>query len=357
MTAVDSLFSEIEQGRLGKSQGFGLGLSKLENLIDGLTKSTYYLVFASSGVGKSSFALYAYVYRPIMEHLNDDKLSITLFALEMKKEFILAKLLSTYIKETYNVELGLKEILSRKRGYKLSDDNMEIIKQCRPWLDQVDKILHIHDGSLTSDKMYAVLMEELEREGTFTGKDHTGYIPNNPDKIHLTIVDHMGLLTTTSGRKKKDEIDRASQMAVSIRNRTGMSFLMIMQSNRSVASIERKKSAFIEPMVEDIKESGCPSEDAEIILAVYSPNKDHLASYKDYDITQMGDYFRSIICLKSRYGESGKLDFCSFDGKTNIWKELPPPSEITDYSEYNPSLRAIHNTVDETNKPNLNFVL
>ena len=55
------------------------------------------------------------MYRPIMEHLEDDKLKIVLFALEMKKKLIMAKLLSTYIHEQYGIDLGLKEILSRKK--------------------------------------------------------------------------------------------------------------------------------------------------------------------------------------------------------------------------------------------------
>jgi len=248
---ADNLLDLIKQGKAGRNWGFSLGLPKLEDLTDGLTKSTYTLLFASSGVGKSSFALYSYVYRPIMEHLEDDKLKIVFFALEMKKEFIMTKLLSTYIKETYNIELGMKEILSRKKGYTLSDEHFKIIQQCKPWLEKVEKVLHIYDEPLNADKMYAILMSELKEEGQFGGEKNTSYIHNNPEKIVLGVMDHAGLMQPTNGRTKKEEIDRASKMVVSLRNRTDLSILWIMQSNRAVASMDRQKLGFNEPRIED----------------------------------------------------------------------------------------------------------
>ena len=49
----------------------------------------------------------------------------------------------------------------------------------------------------------------------------------------------------------------------------------------------------------------------------------------------MGDNFRSIVVIKSRYGESNVEDCCYFNGKCNVWQELPRPGEIYDYSKYN----------------------
>lgn len=356
MTITDILLNEIDVGRKGKNWGYTQGLPKLEALTDGLTKSTYTLLFASSGIGKTNLALYAYVYRPIMEHLDDGKLRITYFALEMKAEFILAKLLCTYIYETFGVDLSMKEVLSRKKDYSLSDDNYELIQKSIPWLRKVEKILTIYDKAINAESMYAILMTELEQEGSFT-KDskHSIYIPNNPDLLHLTVIDHLALITPTKSRTKKQEMDLASSEAVSLRNRTNMSFLFIMQSNRAVASMDRKKQGFNEPMCEDIKETGNPSEDAEIILAVYNPNVDHLATYRGYDIAQLGDNFRSILCLKSRYGEARAADCCYFNGKVNKWEELPNANKIYDYSVY--TNKITKNETDIEKKKNLKFTI
>ena len=77
---TESLIQAIDRGREGKEQGYSIGLPKLEQIIDGACKGTYTLIGAESGVGKSSFMLYSYVYRPLMDHLYDDKFKISLFS-------------------------------------------------------------------------------------------------------------------------------------------------------------------------------------------------------------------------------------------------------------------------------------
>ena len=64
---TENLLSQINKGREGRNWGLPMGLPKLEQYIDGVSQGTYTLLFSGSGVGKSSFALYSYVYRPIMD--------------------------------------------------------------------------------------------------------------------------------------------------------------------------------------------------------------------------------------------------------------------------------------------------
>ena len=111
------LLGEIDRGRLGLNHGIGMGLPKLESIIDGVTRETYTLILSNSGAGKTSFALYAYVYKPLMEHLEDDDFKILFFSLEMNEVSLYIKLLSIYIFETYGIELSFKEILSRKKKF------------------------------------------------------------------------------------------------------------------------------------------------------------------------------------------------------------------------------------------------
>lgn len=48
---TESLIQAIDRGREGKEQGYSIGLPKLEQIIDGVTKGTYTLIAAESGVG------------------------------------------------------------------------------------------------------------------------------------------------------------------------------------------------------------------------------------------------------------------------------------------------------------------
>ena len=79
----EALFHQIETGREGSNWGFSMGLPKLEEVIDGVSQSTYTLVMSGTGSGKTSFVLYSYIYRPLMEHIEDSNFKISYFSLEM----------------------------------------------------------------------------------------------------------------------------------------------------------------------------------------------------------------------------------------------------------------------------------
>lgn len=53
----EALLREIESGREGKSQGLTMGLPKLEEIVDGVTRGTYTLLFAGSGIGNKEYFL------------------------------------------------------------------------------------------------------------------------------------------------------------------------------------------------------------------------------------------------------------------------------------------------------------
>ena len=61
MSIVDSFYGEIETGRQGRNWGFSTGLPKLDKLTDGIKKANYTVLFALSGVAKTTIALYSQV--------------------------------------------------------------------------------------------------------------------------------------------------------------------------------------------------------------------------------------------------------------------------------------------------------
>ena len=97
MGEIDEFYKLIDEGRKGNNHGLSIGLSRLEQYVEGLTQSTSYLVGASSGVGKSTFAIYSFVYCPIMDNDETRDVHYLYFSLEMTPAQILAKLVSIYI--------------------------------------------------------------------------------------------------------------------------------------------------------------------------------------------------------------------------------------------------------------------
>ena len=336
MSIVSSVLSQIEKGMKGENWGLSMGLPKLESVIDGVTQSTYSLIFGSTGSGKTSLALYAYIYKPIMENLDNDNFKVIYYSLEMSAEALFVKLLSIYLWEKYGKELSFKELLSKKRGKVLADDDFELVKDSIQWLNRVEEIITVYDRSLTADRLYAHLLSELGKYGRFEETESRKiYIPNNKNQVILAVIDHIALLRKDKGRTKKEEIDLASNYLVTFRNRCGISPLVLMQMNRGSSSMDRRNAGFQEPQLDDIKDSGGPSEDSEVVLAVFHPHREKLVTYKDYKIKDtLENIFRAIIVLKNRYGDTDVSIGNCFYGSVGVWKELPKGKEINDYEPY-----------------------
>ena len=183
--------------------------------------------------------------------------------------------------------------------------------------------------------MYKIIKSRLEEMGTFSETDtRMIYTPNNPNLIYEVVIDHIGLLNAPSAKELKSEIDLASKMLVTLRERCGISPVVIQQANREQGNIERfkqGKSAFTQ---NDAKDSGNTVQDCNIMIALYNPSKDALKTYKKYNIEVLGSNFRSLMILKNRYGECDVEIGMNFFGKINTFAELPKPDEIYDYEKY-----------------------
>lgn len=346
----ESLYSQIEVGRKGRNWGYSLGLPKLEGIIDGVTKNTYTLIMSPSGVGKTSLALFSFIYKPLCEHLDDNNFKITYFSLEISAELLFAKLLSLHIFDTYGVELSTKELLSRKKNYKLSEEHYKLVQESMPWLKKVESIITVYDKGLNAKTLYTLLMKELEEEGTF--KETGGrklYNPKNEDLVHLVVIDHLSLCRPSEGRSLKEEMDLISSYLVTLRNMCKISPLVIMQVNRNSTSMDRRKEGMSNITLNDAKDSGSPIQDSEIVLSLFSPHREKLSTYRGYDIKQLQHNFRSITCLKNRYGESDVEIGCAFYGKVGYFAELPKPDEIYDYDKYSSSKWLLEDSSEEDN--------
>lgn len=333
------LFDLIDQGRKGCNVGLSTGMDKLELYMDSYLPGTSYLVGAQSGVGKSTYTLFTFIYKPLMDWLNtEDEAKKSrdpywiFFNLEMTPEQIQGKLLSMYIYEMYGEQIRFKEMFSRGRETMLSDEHYDLIKQCEKFLDLLDERIKFHDGAFNSDKYKNCLNEDLKAFGTFNNGEFT---PNNPNQIIGVIVDHLSLTRASNGRSKKEEMDLVSSYGVQYRNKCGIvSPIMIMQFNRNANGGERIKAHQQEPDYSDFKDSGSVVEDSMVVLALHNPIKFKLTSYRGYDITQLGQNFISVILLKSRFGTSDIVDCLGFYGDCSHYKELPKANEITDYEKY-----------------------
>lgn len=336
ITGREEFFNLVREGREGKNIGLSVGSKRLESFIDGYLPGTSYLIGAASGVGKSTYAIWTFIYQPLIHFLDGEcperDPRWLLFSLEMTRSQVYAKLVSMYIMDKFGVELRYKEMFSRGKDCILSDDRYELLEKASEFMDILDERLTFYEGSLTEAVYLREVEKELRKYGEFTDD---GYIPNNPQQILGVLVDHFTLVKATSGRSKKEEIDAISRDSVMIRNKTKiMSPIHIAQFNRDSNNQERMKQGLQDPSSNDFKDSGALYEDSQVVLALFSPHKYKLSSYRKYDIKTLEQCFIGLFLLKSRFGTSDIMVPLGYYGDSSHYIELPKPDEIFDYEKY-----------------------
>ena len=367
MTLEEQILNEIDRGRAGFNHGITMGMPKLESIMDGNTRETYTLIMSNSGSGKTSFALYSYVYKPLVAHLNYNDYNCLFISLEMNEISLYIKLLSIYIFETYGVQLSYKEILSRKREYILSEEHYELVKACIPWVTKVKKHLEIYDKKASAKTVYAILKQRLEKMGKFVETETRQiYIPNNQNLVYNVVIDHIALITPSDGRKLKEEIDLLSAYLVTLREKCKISPVVIQQANREQGNIERFKAGKSAFSINDAKDTGNTVQDCNVMIAIYNPYRDGLKTYRKYNIEVLQGTFRSIMVLKNRFGDCDAEVGCNFFGGINYFSELKKPDEIYDYEQYTDPNYLLKDSMKEDNikenkedqnNSNLNFIL
>lgn len=83
-----------------------------------------------------------------------------------------------------------------------------------------------------------------------------------------------------------------------------------------------------------LSDSSAPAQSSENVIGIYHPFREKKAKCEGYNIRELQDRARLIMLLKSRFGLADRSIMTGFYGETGIWKELPLPDKITDYSRY-----------------------
>lgn len=220
-----------------------------------------------------------------MDHKDDDNFLIYYVSLEMSQTKLLSKLLSLYLWETYHIIVPYQKLMSWSEP--LDDWTYGYIQKARVWLESINKKLIIYDKTLNRDSFYHTVMELYNERGQWVESEDGRrkiYIPDNPDLLILTVIDHIGLVQPKSGATKKDEIDAISSYAVTLREKCGASFLVLQQENRNSSNMDRRKMEMTECSPDDLEASSGPYHDCEVCIGVYHPLKHKLKTCHDYPI-------------------------------------------------------------------------
>jgi len=341
MTEFDLLKKEVDNGIQGRNSGIPMGFRRLNKYI-GIRKRIYTVIFGATGSGKSAFCHSAYILHPFdwwyaNKNTSNVKLKFILFSMERSKVYTLAKWTSRKIFLDQGVNIPIAKLL----GWwdtKLTKDEHDMFLMYENYINELTAICDIIEGAQNPTGIYKYVRKYAEANGTIENINEYDkiYHPRHPNEIVIPIVDHFGLIKMEKGMSKKEAIDKTSEYFQWMRDFLGYTPIGVSQINRDLSNpIYQKMDAF-EPNIDQIKESGRPAEDSDVVISLFQPSryKTNDASYNNVSkfISPEGaDCFRSIKILKNTYGESDLRIGMGFHGSTGTFAELPKPKDMDSF--------------------------
>jgi len=194
------------------------------------------------------------------------------------------------------------------------------------YFSKLESKLKFYEGSYSPSN----IIEEIENYSIQNGKlDNNGvYIPNNPNRYVIIIVDHASLLSLEPNMNIKLCIEKLSKYFVKCKNNYKYIPVLIQQQSAEKENVDHYKASKMEPSKDGLAESKLTYNDCDVALGIFQPQKHEIRNYRGYDMTLTGDAYRNFSIFKNRFGISNINVGLYFDGATNFWKEMPKKENI-----------------------------
>lgn len=248
-----------------KSKPIPSGISDLDRVITGLNRSDLILLAARPGMGKTSFALNIARYVA-----SKTKLRVAFFSLEMTKEQLVSRLLSTE---------GLIEGTKLRSG-KLNNDEWARLMEAAEILSKANMYLD-ETTMLTVPAMKAKLRRLKD--------------------VDLVLIDYLQLMGSTLRTENLVQVVGENTRALkSMAKELNVPIILLSQLSR--ASEQRAEHR---PMLSDLRDSGSIEQDADIVLFLY---REGYYSDKDGKNNEESDMNSGeCIVAKNRHGETNTV--------------------------------------------------
>jgi len=337
--SFELLKKQVEAGLDGRNGGIPMGFDRLNKYI-GIRKSMYFLVGGLTGSGKTSFIDDAFVLNPfdwyIMQKDPKIKLRIIYRSMERSRTYKLAKWVSRKIFLDQGVIIPVPKLLGWTE--KMSKDEHDLFLMYEDYIGEMEDIITIIDGPENAVGIAKELKAHAEENGEIVQLDkyNKKYIPNNENEITIVVIDHVGLLkTTTAQPTKKQAIDKMSDELRYARDFFGYTPVVVSQFNRDISNPMRLKNGDVEPQLEDFADSSSTQNDADVVLALFDPARYKVEDTSGYNLTKLKDdygakYYRSLRLIKNSYGEDDVRIGLGFLGQIGMFKELPKRKNMTE---------------------------
>lgn len=355
------------------------GLDRLEAILPGIERATYYLLTSGTGVGKSKLIRYLFIHQPY-EYLRnnpdaDIKLDILYFSLEESKKKIILSEISKYLFSKYGLVLNIKDLQSVGRYNTISSEDLEKIKEAEEYVTDFLSKVRIYTNTRNPTGIYKKVRDFALEIGTYYTEDNTPLTPKEVESIKtgkgdsykkikyyktyhprhyvIVIVDHISLLTPETHLGRSLDLRQtmnlfSSEYCLHMRDKFGFIPVIVQQQMATKEAIEVNFKGDtieqkLEPSLDGLGDSKNVSRDVNIALGLFAPNRFGIKEHSGYNITKLKDNYRSLLLLKNRDGESNLKVPLFFNGATDYFKILPRPDDLE-------GMNSVYNYISKLNQ-------
>lgn len=274
MKTIENLF-EKKDGITGVATGF----SGLDKLTGGLQPSDLIVVAGRPSMGKTALCLNIAQNAALMGDGDGQGVPIGIFSLEMSKEQLVMRLLSSDAEvEFFKIRSGgLREEERTKLGRAAGK---------------------LYSAPIYIDDTPALTVLELRARARRLKKEHG---------LQLLVIDYLQLMRgrSSSADRREQEISEISRFLKALAKELNIPVIAISQLNRMVEQREDKR-----PRLSDLRESGAIEQDADVILFIY---RDEV-----YNKESKSKGLAEIIIGKQRNGPIGDVTLAFLDKYTSF---------------------------------------
>lgn len=316
------------------------GYGSFVDVMPGVERGNYYILTASSGVGKSKLMRHMFITSPLRYiEGRDYVLSVKYFSLEESVKKVIYSELLTELYRRFGIRLSLKELMSIGEGNVFDIELLPKLRECKGYLDVylnsvevIDTVKrgsdifkcvrafacevgnHIkHDGSI---------MTSVEVGNLYSGKmDAYGYFSRyemkSPNHYVIILIDHLSLLQSEKGFDKRTTMEFfSSQYCLRMRDLYGFTVVVVQQQSADREGDSKNN----EPTLDSLGDCKTTQRDADVVLGLYNPSRYGKDSHNGIMFGNKGHEYRSIKVLKNRNGGVGVSYPFRFYGETGHYE-------------------------------------
>jgi len=351
----DKIISQIEGNKIIKETG---GLTaipppfpRLAEHYGGFTKGSITCLTAASGVGKSKFAKYMTILNIMKKTQNTNIVpKIFYFALEESATDFWLSFLSMYMYEKHRMTISVSQLKS-VGNYTLSSEVLEKVKQGEKFINTLERSVEVVDyiRNPTGMAKYVKAYFENPEIGEYTYKEIeegkriiTGYTYKSDDLWVFFVLDHISLLSNELAPDTKMKLSSYQTFDFMIKDYVldifSKRFKMVnVIVHQQTPASEKQTYTYkgqlmeekLEPSMEELHINKGVHQDYEVVIGLFSPARYNIATHNGYDVSLLGNHYRSLKFLKDRYfGLENSSIGLYFNGANGEFEELPRPQEM-----------------------------